>query len=64
MLNILIISDEARHIFSLFKTAGFSPDMENPSRTNPEQEATIPTPSDNYDIALDRKSTRLNSVTE
>jgi len=34
MLNILIISDEAKDIYALFKSAGFAPDMHN-SKTEP-----------------------------
>jgi len=30
MLNILIISDEAKDIYSLFKSGGFSPDIQSP----------------------------------
>ena len=39
MLNILIISDEAKDIYALFKEGGFSPDTENARSGNSESEA-------------------------
>jgi DNA-binding NtrC family response regulator len=37
MLNILIISDETKAIFTLFKSAGFSPDTEDMNKTPPSE---------------------------
>jgi len=51
MLNILIISDEAKNIASLFKSAGFSSDTQNPSKTNNASEANPPK-TEGYDIAF------------
>lgn len=51
MLNILIISDEAKNIASLFKAAGFSSDAQNPSKSNSASE-TAPPNVEGYDIAF------------
>jgi DNA-binding NtrC family response regulator len=51
MLNILIISDEAKNIASLFKAAGFSSDAQNPSKPNSASETTAPN-VEGYDIAF------------
>lgn len=51
MLNILIISDEAKNIASLFKAAGFSSDAQNPSKQNSASESTPPK-AEAYDIAF------------
>jgi len=51
MLNILIISDEAKNIASLFKAAGFSSDTHNPSKPNNASE-TAPPGAEGYDIAF------------
>lgn len=51
MLNILIISDEAKNIGSLFKAAGFSSDAQNPSKPNIAAE-TEPPNVEGYDIAF------------
>jgi DNA-binding NtrC family response regulator len=51
MLNILIISDEAKNIASLFKAAGFSSDAQNPSKPNSASEAAPPN-VEGYDIAF------------
>ncbi len=51
MLNILIISDEAKNIASLFKAAGFSSDAQNPSKPNSASE-TAPPNVEGYDIAF------------
>ncbi|HEX9135678.1 MAG TPA: sigma-54 dependent transcriptional regulator [Nitrospirota bacterium] len=32
MLNILVISDEAKELYSLFRSTGFSPDIQDPNR--------------------------------
>ncbi len=52
MLNILIISDEAKHIASLFKATGFSPDTESPVRPHIERDPAAPSAAEGYDIAL------------
>ncbi len=51
MLNILIISDEAKNIASLFKAAGFSSDAQNPSKPNSASETASPG-AEGYDIAF------------
>jgi DNA-binding NtrC family response regulator len=51
MLNILIISDEAKNIASLFKATGFSSDTQNPSKPNNASETAPPRP-EGYDIAF------------
>lgn len=53
MLNILIISDEAKNIASLFKAAGFSSDTDtqNPSKPNSAPE-TAPPRVEGYDVAF------------
>jgi DNA-binding NtrC family response regulator len=51
MLNILIISDEAKSIASLFKAAGFSSDIQNPSKPNSLSESAPPR-AEGYDIAF------------
>ena len=51
MLNILIISDEAKDIYALFKSAGFAPDMQN-SRTEPAESGSGPSAGKGYDIAF------------
>src|SRR5450759_444813 len=51
MLNIIIISDEAKNIASLFKAAGFSSDTKNPSRPNSASEPASPR-VEGYDIAF------------
>jgi DNA-binding NtrC family response regulator len=51
MLNILIISDEAKNIASLFKAAGFSSDAQNPSKPNSASETASPN-VEGYDIAF------------
>lgn len=51
MLNILIISDEAKNIASLFKATGFSSDTQNPSKPNSASE-TAPPRAEGYDIAF------------
>jgi len=51
MLNILIISDEAKNIASLFKAAGFSSDAQNLSKPNSASE-TAPPNVEGYDIAF------------
>ena len=50
MLNILIISDEAKNIAALFKAAGFSSDAHNPSKPNSAAEPASGT--EGYDIAF------------
>lgn len=51
MLNILIISDEAKEIYALFKSAGFTPDMQN-SRTEPAASEFGSSTDESYDIAF------------
>ena len=51
MLNILIISDEAKNIASLFKTAGFTSDAQGLNRTHNASEAASSAQED-YDIAF------------
>ncbi len=51
MLNILIISNEAKNIASLFKAAGFSSDTQNPSRPSSASEPASPR-VEGYDIAF------------
>jgi len=51
MLNILIISDEAKNIASLFKATGFQPDTHNPSKPNSASESAPPK-AEGYDIAF------------
>jgi DNA-binding NtrC family response regulator len=51
MLNILIISDEAKNIASLFKATGFSSDTQNPSRPGSASEPASPG-AEGYDIAF------------
>ena len=49
MLNILVISDEAKNIASLFRTAGYAPDMESPQ---PLSAMNVETGQHDYDIAF------------
>jgi DNA-binding NtrC family response regulator len=51
VLNILIISDEARQLAALFKAAGFSPEARLQGRLNGSPEAPAPGP-EGYDIAF------------
>ena len=51
MLNILIISDEAKNIATLFRAAGFQSDTENPSKPNSASEAAT-AKTEGYDIAF------------
>jgi DNA-binding NtrC family response regulator len=51
MLNILIISDESKHIAALFKATGFTPDMQNPNRAR-DASGAVPDNMEGYDIAL------------
>jgi len=51
MLNILIISDESKHIATLFKATGFSPDTHAPSAGNDPSGAGA-SALQGYDIAL------------
>lgn len=50
-MNILIISDEAKDIYALFKSAGFSPDMQN-SKTERAASESAPLFDETYDIAF------------
>jgi DNA-binding NtrC family response regulator len=50
MLNILIISDEARGLASLFKSTGFTPDTRDLKEA--DRAAQSGEPSDKYDIAF------------
>jgi len=51
MLNILIISDEAKTIASLFKATGFNSDTQAPSKQGSAAE-TAPPGAEGYDIAF------------
>ncbi len=51
MLNILIISDEAKNIASLFKAEGFNSDTQNPSKPYSAPETALPR-TEGYDIAF------------
>ncbi len=51
MLNILIISDEAKNIASLFKAAGFSSDVQNSSKPNSASGPSAPG-AKGYDLAF------------
>jgi DNA-binding NtrC family response regulator len=50
MLNILIISDEAKGLASLFKSTGFTPDTQDLKEA--DRAAQSDEPSDKYDIAF------------
>ena len=49
MLNILVISDEAKSIASLFRAAGYAPDTESPQ---PPAAMTVESDQQSYDIAF------------
>jgi DNA-binding NtrC family response regulator len=49
MLNILVISDEAKSIASLFRAAGYAPDTESPQ---PLAAMTVESDQQSYDIAF------------
>lgn len=51
MVNILIISDEAKEIYALFKSAGFTPDTQE-SRNRPAISAADEAEPEKYDIAF------------
>ncbi len=51
MLNILIISDEAKNIAALFKSTGFTPDTQDAKRTGAPLEGGEPS-WENHDIAF------------
>jgi len=51
MLNILIISDESKNIAALFKSTGFTPDVQNTNKSNDAQ-GKVPDGIQGYDIAL------------
>jgi FixJ family two-component response regulator len=51
MLNILIISDESKNIAALFKSTGFTSDMQNPNRAS-DPSGKVPDGMQGYDIAL------------
>ena len=51
MLNILIISDESKHIADLFKATGFAPDTQKPNRPSAAS-GTAPDNMEGYDIAM------------
>src|SRR3989304_8142805 len=51
MLNILIISDEAKDIYALFKSAGFAPDMQD-SQAEPAAAESGSSTDESYDIAF------------
>jgi DNA-binding NtrC family response regulator len=49
MLNILVISDEAKNIASLFRSAGYAPDTESPQ---PPSALAVESEQASYDIAF------------
>ena len=51
MLNILIISDESKNIAALFKSTGFTPDVQNTNKANDTQ-GKVQDGMQGYDIAL------------
>ena len=51
MFNILIISDEAKNIYALFKAGGFTPDTQDLTQRANDTENS-PTNKDKYDIAF------------
>jgi DNA-binding NtrC family response regulator len=52
MLNILIISDEAKEIYALFKSAGFAPDTQDLTK-DPASPPGLDNPgAENYDVAF------------
>lgn len=51
MFNILIISDEAKNIYSLFKAGGFTPDTQDLTQRSNDTENII-TDKNKYDIAF------------
>jgi len=51
MLNIIIISDEAKNIAALFKSAGFTPDTQDAKQMGAPPEAGT-SPGENHDIAF------------
>ncbi|MEK6699929.1 MAG: sigma 54-interacting transcriptional regulator [Nitrospirota bacterium] len=52
MLNILIISDEAKELYALFKSAGFSPDTQDPAKDPASPPAPDGPGAENYDVAF------------
>src|SRR3990172_8801990 len=52
MLNILIISDEAKEIYALFKSAGFAPDTQDLTKDSASPPAPGSPGADNYDVAF------------
>jgi len=51
MLNILIISDEAKNIYALFKAGGFTSDTQDLTQRANDAENSLAN-NDKYDIAL------------
>jgi len=51
MLNILIISDESKHIATLFKSTGFTPDAQSPNKAS-DSSGKVADGMQGYDIAL------------
>ncbi|MBS1115507.1 MAG: response regulator HsfA [Nitrospirae bacterium] len=51
MFNILIISDEAKNIYALFKSSGFTPDTQD-SKQNSNDSESSRSSHDKYDIAF------------
>ena len=52
MLNILIISDEAKELYALFKSAGFSPDTQDPAKDSASPPGPDNPGAENYDAAF------------
>jgi DNA-binding NtrC family response regulator len=52
MLNILVISDEAKEIYALFKSAGFAPDTQDLTNDPAAPPAPDSPGADNYDVAF------------
>ncbi len=52
MLNILIISNEAKGLAALFRTAGYAPDMQDLKPASGSGQNESGSPADDYDIAF------------
>jgi len=52
MLNILIISDEAKEIYALFKSAGFAPDTQDLTKDPSSPPGPDGPGAENYDVAF------------
>ncbi|HTF99437.1 MAG TPA: sigma-54 dependent transcriptional regulator [Nitrospirota bacterium] len=52
MLNILVLSDEAKSIYSLFRSAGYTPELGDVRKDAPPSSENKPLQSDQHDIAF------------